>query len=125
MSAMLFVDAPLARFPKGTRRLFPIGTKVQDVTAAIMKKHPAIAGAFFTGVGHRCQFLESQILVEVLRVLMSMDVTALPIHDAILVPASKVALAKDVMLHTFKRKTDQDGVVDVNWGKAQETLVAA
>ena len=98
---------------------------MQDVTAAIMKKHPAIAGAFFTGVGHRCQFLESQILVEVLRVLMSMDVTALPIHDAILVPASKVALAKDVMLHTFKRKTDQDGVVDVNWGKAQETLVAA
>ncbi|MBU3000017.1 hypothetical protein KO491_09205, partial [Roseovarius nubinhibens] len=65
-SAMLFVEAPISRFPVDTRHLFPESVKIGDVTDAIMAAHPEIADFFFTGIGHRCQFLESQILVEVL-----------------------------------------------------------
>ncbi|MEP3124836.1 MAG: hypothetical protein ABJO52_23405, partial [Nisaea sp.] len=103
MSSMQFVEAPLARFPKETKRLFPDGVKVGDVTAAIMAAHPDIADAFHTGIGHRCQFLESQILVEVLLTLKEKDITALPIHDAVIVPVSAIATAKQVMLDVFKR----------------------
>jgi hypothetical protein len=88
-------------------------TVVKDVTDAIIAAHPAISGAFFTGIGHLCQFRESQILVEVLRILVWLGITALPIHDAIIVPASAAAKAQRVMLHTFKVKTGQDGVVDI------------
>ena len=42
-----------------------------------------------------------------------MGITTLPIHDAIIVPASAVATAKSVMLSTFKMKTGLEGVVDV------------
>ncbi|QFS97320.1 hypothetical protein FIV06_07805 [Labrenzia sp. THAF191b] len=78
-----------------------------------MAAHPDISDAFFTGIGHRCQFLESQILVEVLLTLKETNIIALPIHDAIIVPASAVATAKEVMLDVFKRRTGQNGVVDI------------
>lgn len=45
--------------------------------------------------------------------LKDKDITALPIHDAIIVPVSAVATAKQVMLDVFKRRTGQDGVVDI------------
>lgn len=113
MSSMQFVMSPLKRFPKGTRKYFPKGVKVQDVTGAIMDTHPSIADLFHTGIGHHCQYLESCILVEVLRILNSFTLTALPIHDAIIVPASAVEKAKRIMLHTFAVKTGQKGTVDV------------
>lgn len=55
-------------------------------------------------------------MVDVLRVTLGMhDVggVALPIHDAILVPASGVDVAKNVMTYTFWLKTGLEGVVDV------------
>ena len=81
------------------------------MTDAVIAAHPEIASKFFRGVGDHCQFLESQILVEVLRILNAIGVTALPIHDAVLVPASASSLATRVMLYTFKRKTGIDGEV--------------
>jgi len=112
MSSMQFVMSPLKRFPKGTRKYFHKGVKVQDVTGAIMDTHQSIADLFHTGIGHHCQYLESCILVEVLRILNSFNITALPIHDAIIVPASAVEEAKRVMLQTFEVKTGQKGTVD-------------
>ncbi|MEX3314759.1 hypothetical protein [Sulfitobacter sp. PS-8MA] len=113
MSSMQFVEKPLSRFPQGTCRYFGRDVRVKDVENAILSTHPDIADTFHRGLGHRCQFMESQILVEVLRVLNGMGVVPLPIHDAILVPASAVDLAQRVMLYTFKRHTGQDGEVDV------------
>lgn len=78
-----------------------------------MAAHPEIADKFFTGIGHRCQYRESQIMVEVLRILNANGITALPIHDAILVPASASTLAQRVMLYTFKRLTGIDGEVTI------------
>ena len=42
-----------------------------------------------------------------------MDIVALPIHDAIIVPVSAGATAKQVMLDVFRKRTGQDGVVDL------------
>lgn len=112
MSSMLFTTGPMKRFPQSTRSLFPKAVTITDVVGAIHASHPKIASFFTTEIGHRCQFLESEILVEVLRILGSMEIVALPIHDAILVPSPKADIARRVMLHTFKTKTGLDGVVD-------------
>jgi hypothetical protein len=127
MSSMLFVDKPMTRFPKGTRKHFPKNVRVTDVTEAIMAMHPALVPYFFTGIGHRCQYRESQIMVEVLRLIFgikSEGIIALPIHDAILVPISGERIAKSVMRHTFWTKTGQDAVLDVLTLQALEQTLA-
>ena len=42
-----------------------------------------------------------------------MGIVALPIHDAIIVPVSAAASAKQVMLDVFSERTGQEGVVDL------------
>lgn len=116
MSSMLFVEKPLKKFPQGTRKCFPPHVRVSDVFEAILAAHPAISPFFFKGIGHLCQFLESQIMVEVLRIILGMKSiggVALPIHDAILVPASAQRIATNVMAYTFQLKTGLEAVVDV------------
>ena len=54
-NSMMFATAPLKKFPKGSKGLssaggdtiqdndpFPTKTKIEEVTAAIMAKHPAL-----------------------------------------------------------------------------------
>lgn len=113
MNAMLFTTKPLVRMPKGVRKEFSARHRVQDVVTAIEAAHPAIKGMFYTDIGHELQFTESQILVDVLLRLQAEGITALPIHDAILVPPSKVDISKDIMLSSFRRHTGIDGVVTV------------
>jgi hypothetical protein len=116
MSSMLFVEKRLTRFPRGTRCLFPPNISISDVIEAIEAAHPAIAPYFFTGIGHRCQFLESEIMVDLLRRLRacpSIEGVALPIHDAILVPASEQRTATNFMSYAFWRRTRLEAVVDV------------
>lgn len=111
--AMLFGSKPLRRFPRGVKELFPEGTKVNDVISIILKVHGPIRHMFFCGAGHRGQFTESQILVSVLLELNRQGVTALPIHDAVLIPASCTEIAKKVMLDQFWRKTGAEAKVKV------------
>ena len=111
MSAMIFASATLNRFPKGTRRLFSSSYKIGDVVEVIEEKHPLIKDCFHRGLGHDIQFIESQIMVEVLQTLKAADVVALPIHDAVMVPASKAALVRDVMLEMFKKHARVEGIV--------------
>ncbi|MER9962170.1 hypothetical protein NKJ72_14575 [Mesorhizobium sp. M0045] len=111
MSAMIFASDTLNRFPKGTRRLFSRSYKVGDVVEAIEAKHPLIRNHFHRGLGHDAQFIESQIMIEVLLTLKGRGVVALPIHDAVIVPVSAVSIAKGVMLDTFHRHAHVEGTV--------------
>jgi hypothetical protein len=113
MSAMIFASDTLNRFPKGTRRLFSRSYKIGDVVEVIEAKHPLIKTYFHRGLGHDAQFIESQIIVEVLLTLRASGMVALPIHDAVMVPVSKATLVKDVMLEVFKKHAHVDGTVTV------------
>jgi hypothetical protein len=73
------------------------GTKVKDAVAAIRERHKAIAEWFECGRGLRLQRTESDILVSVLLKLNARGVTALPIHDAVLVARSHGETAKRIM----------------------------
>jgi hypothetical protein len=112
MNSMLFAQKPITRMPRGVRKKFEDSYKIGDVTNAIMAYHPDIADLFHTGIGHEAQFTESQIMVDILLKLIDLDVIALPIHDAILVPSSNRDTAKQVMLDVFRTHTGTEGAVD-------------
>ncbi|TGQ36515.1 hypothetical protein [Mesorhizobium sp. M00.F.Ca.ET.216.01.1.1] len=113
MSAMIFAGERLDRFPKDTRKLFRRGDRIGAVVEAIEANHPLIKDHFHKGLGHDAQFVESSILVDVLLELRAKGVVALPIHDAVMVPASKVSMTKEVMLRVFDAHAHVQGTVTV------------
>lgn len=116
-SAMVFKEGgSLTQMPKGTRTIFGKDVHIDEVTEAIEARHADISDLFYLGIGHHLQFLESQIMVDILLRLKAMKIVALPIHDAILVPQSKADIAKQVMLDTFLHHTSVPGVVTMEGG---------
>lgn len=111
MNAMLFAEKPLSRFPKETRSLFPARVSLAEVVELLEEAHAPIRQLFFTGVGHRAQFVESEILVDVLLELKRQGVVGLPVHDAVIVARSVVPLVTEIMLEVFKDHTGMDGLV--------------
>ncbi len=86
-----------SRLPQGTRKLFPAHLAYRDVLAALEQAHQPIAHLFGTDVGHRIQYQESTIIVDVLLRLGRAGIVGLPIHDAILVGRSHVEQASTIM----------------------------
>ena len=112
-NAMTFSNEPMTRFPKGINSLFPVKTRFKDVSDAIEKEHFRIAHMFYTGIGHYLQFMESQIIVEVLLKLIDNGITALPVHDAVFVGWTHVYKSKQVMEQVFLEMTNVPSVVKV------------
>lgn len=77
---------------------------LKDVLAAVEQRHPDIVRRFGAGIGMKLMRLESDILVGVLLALKDRNITALPIHDAVLVNGNHEAEAKDVMIRVFQEK---------------------
>jgi len=113
MNAMIFASERLARFPRETRKLFRSSDKIGEVVKAIEAKHPLIKDQFHRGLGHEAQFVESQIMVEIILTLKAGGIMALPIHDAVLIPASQLTIATDIMLSIFEKYTGVQGTVSV------------
>jgi hypothetical protein len=83
---------------------------IEDISA----KHPAIAPLFFTAACHRLQFMESQIMVEVLLRLKREGIVALPIHDGLLVHNEAEDGAKAVMEAVALEMTGVDIPVSID-----------
>lgn len=84
---------------------FPAGWKPQRVRRAILAHHPCLTVAFNTGpvaeapsAGYRLMFSESVILVRLLLELARLGLTALPLHDALIVPCSSAGAVRDLMV---------------------------
>jgi hypothetical protein len=102
VNAMLFADRPFRQWPHGRSTLFPKGTALRDVADAVKVAHMPIISLFETGIGHRLSFIESNILIDVLGVLLfKQGITALPLHDSVLVATSKADKAKAIMAQSF------------------------
>ena len=112
-NAMTFSNEPMTRFPKGINSLFPVKTRFKDVSDAIENEHSGIGHMFYTGIGHYLQFLESQILVEVLLKLIDNGITSLPVHDAVFVGWTHVYKSTQVMEQVFLDMTNVPSVVKV------------
>lgn len=94
INAHLFREGNRQRFPKNEDGKsiiedFHISDRSKSygqVLALIEKVHPALVHDFFgTGVGHHLQFLESQLMVNVLLRCAQKRIVCLPLHDALVV----------------------------------------
>ena len=111
-NAMLFDHRPRRKFPKGARELFPRRVKVADVTGAIFERHPMLKGVLSaTGIGHTLQFLESEIMMGVLRRCQNQRIVALPVFDCVVVKASAEDAVRKIMQQEFKSVAGLDAEV--------------
>lgn len=95
LNAMLFRKGELMRLPRGTRDLLPEALRSAGaVGGAIKGAFPELAGVFGTRQGFELTFTESRILVAALLRLNGRGITALPIHDGMMVAASRADEAK-------------------------------
>lgn len=111
MNAMLFATKPITRMPKGVRKEFSEMVSVRKVMDKVIEAHPALGDHFFTGIGHRMQFIESQIMVDLLLDFRDKGIVALPVHDAVIVPGCSISEVKERMLSIFQEHTGAEGLV--------------
>ena len=112
-NALLFADKTLTRMPKGTRKLVPDRTSFNQVLNKLKSVHHPIEQFFFSGIGYQVQFVESEILVDVLLSLRSDRIVGLPVHDAVVVPQSQADRVQQTMESVFKQHTGIGAVVDI------------
>ena len=113
--ALLNADAPLTRYPKQVRRLFPESVPLATAVSRIKAAHPPIEKILSPRIGMSITYMESEILVDVLLRLIDLGVVALPVHDALVVQATHEDLTKAVMLAVFKEHTGLNGQVRVEY----------
>ena len=111
MSAMIFASDRLDRFPKDTKKLFRRSDKISEVQDEIERRHPLIADHFYRGLGHHTQFIESRIIIDVVLSAKAQGIFALPIHDAVMIPASSAPAVEKIMFDAFHRHSGVRGVV--------------
>lgn len=81
------------------------GKPYQKVRKAVLAHHPILTGLEGYGItALDLQYHESEIVLAALEELtFTYGVTALPVHDALIVPKSKVDLAENVLVEAFQR----------------------
>lgn len=123
MGAMLNSSKRLLRIPQGLKGLLPhkltvdgkdLGGKIEALTQAVLDFHRPVAHLFYQGQGLHGMFKESEIMVKVLLSLIDQQITALPIHDGLLVGESHADKAKAAMLAAFEEVTGHTGVVKLD-----------
>lgn len=100
INAALFSSSPLTRRPNGSAKVLPRGD-FKTLMGALRDAHAPIAHLFESGEGLRIQRMESDIMVQVLLRLIDRGITALPIHDAIVVGEPHAGRAETVMKTVF------------------------
>lgn len=111
LNALLFADKPLKRWPRVTRELFSGGTRLPNAIRAIKDRHRPIAPLFERGLGFELMFIESELLIPVLLQLSGEGITALPLHDSVLVAVSQAERAKELMIASFEACTGLVGAI--------------
>lgn len=121
-SATLFKTGRPTRMPQGMAELFPWATSVATVAAAWERKHRALldapwraggqydeqrTGYLYRNLGHRLMRTESDILVRVILDLNACGITALGLHDAVIVAQPHAETARSVMLSVYSEVTGQ------------------
>lgn len=88
---------------------------IESVRAAVIEEHPILAS--WPSSRYRwqhLQYIESSAIIDAVEVLcLHHDVAALPLHDALLVPSSKVPIAMTVLRDTFRARVGVDPTLTI------------
>ncbi|MGZ2431458.1 hypothetical protein [Rhizobium redzepovicii] len=104
MVSLFFRNAEVRRLPNGGKGALPDEWTMARFKAATSDLHPAIVPLFDTNVGFELMALESEILVGILLELAANEVAALPMHDGIMLGATKKELAINTMRNVSAAK---------------------
>lgn len=96
-NALLFKVGTLRRWPLEILDELPEGWTGAILRTAILGLHPGISRLVGTGIGYRLFHHESTIMCAVLMRCMAVGVVALPVHDAVVCPASAVHVVSNIM----------------------------
>lgn len=106
LSALLFAPT-LRRWPEKIRARLPKQFSVEDMRRVVWEVYPAlwpyVAAASSKekrGIGYRLMRIESDLILQACLRLAAQGITALPIHDAVLVPRSKAMIAAEALERT-------------------------
>jgi hypothetical protein len=101
-AAMVHSGTELRHFPEDLPESLTQGRSYREVSEAVLSAHAPIRDFFYRGMGMGAMFHESCILVDVLLRLIDHEITALPIHDAVMVPKRQLKTTVDTMKEAFK-----------------------
>lgn len=104
-NALLFAAKPLRGWPEDAAKEFPKGTKLKDAIDSIRQRHAPIAPLFERGLGFELMRHESDLLISVVTGLFKQGITALPLHDSVLVARPHAERAKTFMEQEFMHRT--------------------
>ena len=92
--------------------------RLGQAVAAIEARHRPIANLFGSAIGHELAFTESTMLLECLERLQHFGITALPLHNSVLVPGSEAARTKEVLEEVLRQFLPYGGgaVVSIDTG---------
>jgi hypothetical protein len=97
ISALLCRSGAMKRLPADIRKIVDPRWNARRFSAALSERHPGIAHLFGKGIGLRLMKIEGDILLVALQELFAQGIPALPMHDGIMVPASKAEAARRAM----------------------------
>jgi hypothetical protein len=114
----LYQTGPLAAFPRGAVKAYiattfgrgepptrwgqeadavAVSCPIEEVARAVHAVYPALANLKDTRMWAKLMFAESQAVIRALLDLADQGISALPVHDSIIVPVSKVAQSRDAL----------------------------
>ena len=87
--SLLSRRGPMKQLSVELRELLPEGWTAKQFTQAAIAHHPGITDHFGKDIGVELMFAESSLLVHLLQRLNGLGIAALPMHDGVMVPASR------------------------------------
>lgn len=110
VNALLFDDYRRRSWPvpkDNEAPWLPPDWTVARTKAALLKRHPALAGCFGCGLGFTLMHTESVILVQVMEEMRSRGIVGLGIHDGLLLPRSRAVEGRVIMEAVAQEITGQ------------------
>lgn len=96
-NALLFKVGTMRRWPQEILDGLPEGWTGADLRRAILVRHPGLSGLVGTGIGYSLFHHESTIMRAVLMRCMASGIVVLPVHDAVVCPASAAHVVSTIM----------------------------
>ena len=78
-----------------------------------MERHRVIRRFFGSDCGVHLQRLDGEMMLRILSILAQEDITALPVHDSVIVPRHAKNRAAEVMQTTYRHYMGFDCIVEV------------
>ena len=118
VNAMLWDEKPRTRLPRGTASAFrPINGRV---AAQLVSGHHRTVNCWLqAGRGLELQRYESDIITLATQMAFERGIVALPVHDALYVPAYRAAEADEVMKRAFRDVCGGEAIIRLSEGREE------